>query len=91
MLAIRYVNWRSAPRATAAAMLDYCGCRPADMTVIDEILARDSQAGTSLSQEALQQKQKAIQANDLKELNWHLQNHAYIKAADFEVPNSLKL
>ena len=91
MLAIRYVNWRSAPHETAVAMLDYCGCRPTNTTVINEVLTRDSQAGTSLSQEAVKQKEKVIQANDLEELNWHLQNHTVIKAADFEVANTLKL
>jgi len=91
MLAIRYSGWRSAPHETAVAMLDYCACRPADMTSIDEILTKDSQAGTFMSQEVIQQKEKVMGASDLEELNQHLQDHAFIKAADYEVANTLKL
>jgi hypothetical protein len=91
MLAIRYADWHSAPHETAIAMLDYCGCRPANTADIDEVLKRDSQAGTSLSQQTVQQKEKAIQAGDLAELNVHLLDHAFIKTADFEVANTLKL
>ncbi|MEO5887111.1 MAG: hypothetical protein ABIQ77_05550 [Anaerolineales bacterium] len=91
MLAIRYANWRFAPHETAAAMLDYCTCKPADMTRIDEVLTRDSQAGTFMSQEVIQQKEKVMGAGDLEELNRHLQDHAFITSADFEVANTLKL
>jgi len=91
MLAIRYASWRSAPRETAEAMLDYCRCRPADMTAIYETLNRDSQAGTGLSREALEQRERAIAERELKELHWHLRNHAFIHEADFEVPNTLKI
>jgi hypothetical protein len=90
MLAIRYTDWHSAPRKTALAMLDHCGCRPSDMTAIDETLNRDSQAGTLLSQEVVQLKETVVQASHLEELNWHLQNHAFINTADFEVANTLR-
>ena len=89
MLAIRYAGWRETPRETAAAMLDYCGFHPADMTAIYDTLSRDSQAGTILSQEAVLQHKSRIQASDRQELNRHLQNHPAIQIADFEVPNTL--
>ena len=60
ILAIRYANWRSDPRRTAEAMLGYCGCKPTDMTAIYETLNRDSQAGTGLSREALEQRKSVI-------------------------------
>jgi hypothetical protein len=91
MLAIRYSSWLSAPRKTAEAMLDYCRCRPTDMTAIYETLNRDSQAGTRLSRETLEQHKRVITELELEELKWHLQNHAFIHEADFEVPNTLKL
>jgi hypothetical protein len=91
MLAIRYTSWLSDPRKTAEAMLDYCGCRPADMTAIYETFNRDSQAGTGLSQESIDQRGRGITERDLEELNWHLQNHALIHEADFEVANTLKV
>jgi hypothetical protein len=91
MLAIRYTSWRSAPRETAEAMLDYCQCRPADMTAIYETLNRDSQAGTGLSRETLEQRKRVITERELEELHWHLRNHAFIHEPDFTVPNTLKL
>jgi hypothetical protein len=91
MLAIRYDSWRSAPRKTAEAMLDYCQCRPTNMTVIYETLNRDSQADTHLSREALEQHKTIITDLELDELQRHLQNHAFIHEADFEVPNTLKI
>jgi len=91
MLAIRYASWQSAPRKTAEAMLDYCRCRPTDMTAIYETLNRDSQAGTRLSREALEQGKRVITELELEELHWHLQHHAFIHEADFEVPNTLKV
>jgi hypothetical protein len=89
MLAIRYASWRSAPRRTAEAMLDYCRCRPSDMTAIYETLNRDSQADTHLSREALEQRERVITELELEELHWHLRNHAFIHEADFEAPNTL--
>ena len=91
MLAIRFASWRSNPRKTAEAMLDYCGCRPADMTAVYEALNRDSQAGTGLSQDSIDQRGRGIIKLDLEDLNWHLENHAFIHEADFELANTLKV
>ena len=91
LLAIRYDSWRLAPRKTAEAMLDYCECRPADMTAIFATLNMDSQADTHLSRETLGQHQRVITDLELDELHRHLQNHAFIHEADFEVPNTLKI
>jgi hypothetical protein len=91
MLAIRYASWRSAPRKTAEAMIDYCRCRPTDMTAIYETLNRDSQADTHLSREALEQHKRVITELELEDLHWHLQHHAFIHEADFEVANTLKI
>jgi hypothetical protein len=90
MLAIRYGSWLSAPRKTAEAMLDYCRCRPTDMTAIYETLNRDSQAGTGLSREAIEQRERVITETELEDLHRHLQHHAFIHEADYEVPNTLK-
>lgn len=89
MLAIRYASWRSAPRQTAKAMLDYCQCRPVDMSAVYATLERDSQADTHLSMERLGQRKRVLADDDLAELNKHLQHHAFIHDEDFEVPNTL--
>jgi hypothetical protein len=91
MLAIPYANWRREARQTALSMLEYCGCRPADLTAIEETLKKDSQAGTSLAQETVIKKTTRTQFFDLAELNRHLQNHTYIRTADFEAANTLKV
>jgi hypothetical protein len=90
MLAIRYTSWRSAPRTTAEAMLTYTRCGPADMTAIYETLNRDSQEGTHLSRQSLKNHKRVVSELELRELRRHLQNHAFIHEADFEVPNTLK-
>lgn len=91
MLAIRYASWLSAPRKTAEAMLEYCGCKPADMTAIYETLNRDSQADSHLSREALQQHNRTLDELELEELHRHLQKHDFIHDADFEVPNTVQI
>lgn len=91
MLAIRYASWLAAPRETAEAMLDYCQCRPADTTAIYQVLNRDSQAGTHLSRSALEQRDRVINELEIKQLHGHLQTHAFINTADFEVPNTLEI
>lgn len=89
MLAIRYERWRSSPRQTAVAMLDYCHCKPADMTVVYEALNRDSQAASHLSRDTLGQRQRVLTDDELAELHKHLQAHAFIHEVNFEVPNTI--
>lgn len=91
MLAIPYPNWKLDPRRTALSMMDYCGCRPADLTAVEETLAKDSQAGSAVSQDAVKGKTTGDQLFDAAELSRHLQAHAYIRTADHEAPNTLKL
>jgi hypothetical protein len=91
MLAIRFESWQSAPNKTAEAMLDYCECRPGDMTAIYETLHKDSQSGTGLSRDALEQRATVMTEGDLEELNRHLADHALIHEANFEVANTLQV
>lgn len=72
-------------------MLDYCQCKPSDLTAIYDTLTKDSQAGTVLAQEAIQKHARDIREIDFAELNWHLQNHTLINKADFELANTLKI
>jgi hypothetical protein len=91
MLAIHYPSWKLDPRRTALSMLDYCGCQPDDLIAIEQTLAKDSQAGSAVSQDAVKKKSTNSWVFDPAELKQHLHNHAYIKTADFEVANTLKL
>ena len=89
MLPIRYADWHAAPRETAVAMLNYCGCCPDDLSGVYEPLQRDSQAGTEMSQESVKRYDRALQAHELEEIERHLQNHPFIKTADYEIANTL--
>lgn len=91
MLAIPYSSWKLDPRRTALAMLDHCGCVPDDLTTIEETLTKDSQAGSSVSQDAVKKKTTTSQIFDPAELKRHLQSHAYLQTTDFEAANTLKL
>jgi len=91
LLAIPYPSWKQNPRQTAIFMLEYCHCLPSNLTAIEETLQKDSQAGTSISRESVKKNPTGNQLFNLDELNYHLQNHAYINMSDFEVPNTLKL
>lgn len=90
MLAIRYQDWKASPQKTAEAMLDYCRCRPDDMSAVHAILEQDSQGGTMLAQETVTQpwvitdRQRAI-------MDRILQEHSLVNSADYEAFNSLKL
>jgi hypothetical protein len=91
MLAIAYPSWALDARRTALSMLEYCGCRPDDLTGVEATLAKDSQAGSAVSQDAVQQKTAGIQLFDPAELNRHLQAHPYIRTADFQVANTMQV
>jgi hypothetical protein len=91
MLAIPYPSWNLNPLQTALSMVDYCGCRLNDLALVQETLAKDSQSGSVVSQEAVKNKTTGVQIFDPAELNRHLQNHAYIQTADFEAVNTLKI
>ena len=90
MLAIAYSSWKRNPRQIALSMLEYCGCRPDDLRAVEETLAKDSQAGSVVSQDAVRQKTTGIDLFNPAELERHLQAHAYIRTADFEAANTLK-
>ena len=90
MLAIRYRDWKQMPEQTAVAMLDYCNCRPDDLSAVLAALTRDSQAGTILAQDTVKQRwdvtdeQRAIMAAVLSK-------HRFINSADYEALNTLKM
>ncbi len=66
MLAIKYASWLSSPLETAEIMLDYCKCKPKNMSEIKTVFGRDSQAGTRLSRVALQNNKREITKCDIE-------------------------
>ena len=90
MLAIRYENWQIAPHATALAMLQYCGMK-IDDNALDDVLNRDSQAGTHFSRETLSKKGYNLGEEDIKLLKQLLHDHPVIQTPDYIVPNTMPL
>ncbi len=88
MMAIPFANWQTMPRETAVAMLDYCNCRPDDLTAVFETLTRDSQAGTPLAREAVRQHQYRLSNADLAALDRHLQSGTLVTTAAHTAANT---
>lgn len=89
MLAIRYQDWKREPRKTAEAMLDYCDCRPGDLSAVYAALEQDSQAGTILAQDTFKQKW-ILTKSDWATMGQILQSHAFINSADYEAINTMR-
>ena len=89
MLAIDYQSWIDRPRETAAAMLDYCGMLPDDLTAVYAALDRDSQEGTVLSRSEVRDHDTWVKSANLLELHNVLAQQPLINTADFVAPNTL--
>ena len=89
MLAIDYSKWISDPQNTVVKMLSYCDLHPKNIDVIYQILTKDSQAGTVISQAEINQGNYHLKDSDQQELLRHLQNYNIVSMTEFEVPNAL--
>lgn len=91
MLAICYENWVTIPQETAVAMLNHSGCHPRDLRQVFDILERDSQEGTALSQEATKTRERSLRPSEIEEMEVHLGEHPFINSIHYEVGNTLDL
>ncbi len=89
MMAIRFTSWKERPRETAVAMLDYSGLLPSELDAVYRALTQDSQAGTVLSQGAIRAHHSLEEQANTQEMDRRLRQHAFIKTADYVVPNTL--
>ena len=68
MFCARFDDLQAAPREVIEALLAYCGCVVADRAKLDEVLARDSQAGTLIAQTKARQSARDLTDHDIDEL-----------------------
>lgn len=86
MLAIRYEDIATAPKEAIRTVLDYCRFSNVDMQAVYKILEQDSQAGSVVSQEILEQRDFKLTDAHRADLARVLQAHPLINSPDFIVP-----
>jgi hypothetical protein len=87
-LAIRYEDMKAAPQETLRKIFEYCGLPMTSMDAIYQVLERDSQAGSGMSQEALRHKQSRLTDDQRADLLRELQAHPAIQSPDFILPGT---
>jgi hypothetical protein len=87
-LAIRYEDMKAAPQETLVKIFTYCGLPMTSMDAVYQVLEKDSQAGSGMSQEALSHKQSDLTEAQRADLFQQLQAHPMIQSPDFLVPGT---
>jgi hypothetical protein len=87
-LAIRYEDMKAAPHETLQRIFEYCGLPMTSMDAVYQVLERDSQAGSAISQEALSQKKNGLTDVQRADLIRVLQPHPTIHTPDYIVPET---
>jgi hypothetical protein len=85
-LAIRYEDLKAAPHETLQKILAHCGLPMMSMEAVYQVLEKDSQAGSGMSQEALRHKTSGLTDAHRADLFRELQSHPTIQSPDFVVP-----
>ncbi|MBC7878023.1 MAG: sulfotransferase [Anaerolineales bacterium] len=85
-LAVRYEDLKAAPQETMKKIVDYCGFSNVNIETVYQVLAKDSQAGSAISQENLGQKNFEMTDAHRADLTRVLQAHPVINSPDFRVP-----
>jgi len=86
MLAIRFEDIKSAPRDATQKIFDYCGFSSVDMRSVYEVLEKDSQAGSAISQEMLVQRDFHLTDAHRADFAQVLQAHPVIHSGEYVVP-----
>ncbi len=88
MFCARYEDLREVPRAVLDAMLHYCGLSVEDAALLDQVVAQDSQAGTSLSQAQARQSSSVLTPDHIAELHRFLRSYAPSLTGDMILPHT---
>lgn len=91
MCALRYEDLRTAPAEMLASVFAYCGLPTANLHDIVAGLDKDSQQGTTLSQEAARKNPYVLTDQHLSEIRSLLQAHPVLNTPDIILPNTLSL
>jgi hypothetical protein len=87
-LAIRYEDIKAAPHETLKKIFEYCGLPITSMDAVYQVLEKDSQAGSGMSQESLRHKKSGLNDTQWADLLRELQAHPVIQSPDFVVPGT---
>lgn len=87
-LAIRYEDIKAAPQETLEKIFEYCDLPMTSMDAVYQVLERDSQAGSGISQESLSHKKSGLTDAQRADLFRELQAHPAIQSPDFLVPGT---
>jgi hypothetical protein len=87
-LAIRYEDMKAAPQEVLLKIFAYCGLPASNMDSVYQVLERDAQAGSGLSQEALRHKASGLTESQRADLTRELESHPVIQSPDFTVPGT---
>jgi hypothetical protein len=87
-LAIRYEDMKAAPHQTLQRIFEHCGLPMTSMDAVYQVLERDSQAGSAISQEALSQKKNGLTDAQRADLVRVLQPHPTIHTPGYIVPET---
>ena len=90
-LAVRFEDLTTAPQQVISAIFEYSGVCVTDLAKVYDVLRRDSQVGTVLSQANVRQRQIDLTEEHLADMHRVLQEHPTVQTPDFIVPNTLQL
>ncbi len=88
LLALRYSDLTASPREALLALIAYCGFAHLDMGPVHAALARDSQAGSSISREALAGRTFALGPEGEAELARLLAARPVVRSGTFILPST---
>ncbi len=88
MLAVRFQDLTALPKQTIEKVFEYCNIHTAYIKEAFKVLEQDSQAGTVLSRNYLQEKSVELPEDFLAEMERTLLEHPIVKTSHFVVPNT---
>jgi hypothetical protein len=91
IIAARFQDLIAAPHQVITKILEFCEVRPSNLDEIFKVLEKDSQFGTIISRENVQQKEFTLTEAQKTEILQILQGHPVIQTPDFVVPATLFL
>ncbi len=88
ILAVRFEDIRSAPRDATQKIIEYCGFSNVDMKPVYDVLEKDSQAGSGVSQDMVAQHDFELTDAHRADFAQVLQAHPVIHSGDYVVPST---
>ena len=90
MICARYEDLKRAPQKVLDAVFTFCDLSVSDPAAIDQVLAKDSQAGTELSQERAQHSRSMLTVEHIEEIHRLLNEYAPTLPSDVILPHTYR-